>query len=124
MTTYSVSFSNRVYAFNNWVMVWMRSLFTPKSLKRISFFAASFSALSPSPSILAISVPMSGRQKILYLEHFLERYSTLFSVNSTGIVFFVDNKVQLCINHMHFTIVILHVKVFRFLEELLYALFT
>ena len=58
---YSVSFSNKVYAFSNWLTLWIRCDLVEYSLIRFSFLDNRSSALSTASfSILLSSVPISG----------------------------------------------------------------
>ena len=85
--TYSISFSNSVYAFKSWFIVWIRSLFSLKSLKTLSFLFASSSVDKFSFSICAISDDKSGSIKKLGSFTLSDKWSIPLSVNSIWLFF-------------------------------------
>ena len=103
MITYSTSFSNKEYAFNNCVKVWIRSLLILKSWNKTSFSSASASLSNFFFSILAISVPISGKTK-KSASVSPDRNLIPLSVNSTWLFFSSITKYKassiLCISRL------------------------
>ena len=87
ITTYSISFSNSVYAFNNWFKVCILSLFSLKSEYNFSFSSASFSISNSFDSIFAISIETSGKTKKPGSLISFDNCSTPLSVNSIWLFF-------------------------------------